>query len=63
MWLTAKCIMHMAIEDLVIMCYEWQRGCMNVECWTNTLKCTKTVEVQHTFGRISRKIKHKKFIR
>jgi hypothetical protein len=58
MWLTAKCIMHMDIEDPVRECYEWQRGCMNFECWTNTLKETKGVEAMRKFGRISNKTKH-----
>ena len=41
MWLTAKCIMHMDFEDPVGVCYEWQRACMNIECWPNALKETK----------------------
>jgi hypothetical protein len=61
MWLTGKCIMHMGIEDPVRVCYEWQRCCINFKCWANTLNETKRVETQHTFGRISIKIKHKTF--
>lgn len=51
MRLTAKCIMHMYIEDSVRAGYERQRGCMNVECWANTLKETKRVEALHKFGK------------